>query len=95
MENEKKLRLLLEGVELPDGAYEAAKRRYDDLGAWFDREECSLRDCDPHIFVQGSFALGTAIRPIKEGQEYDLDLSCKLRKGVDRSTHNQRELRKL
>jgi len=30
----------------------------------------------------------TAIRPIKEGQEYDLDLSCKLRKGVDRSTHS-------
>ena len=95
MENEKTLRLLLEGVELPDGAYEAAKRRYDDLGAWFDREDCSLRDHDPHIFVQGSFALGTAIRPVKEGQEYDLDLSCKLRKGIDRSTHSQRELKDM
>ena len=95
MENDKKLRLLLEAVELPDRAYEAAKRRYDDLGAWFERNDCSLRDNDPHIFVQGSFALGTAIRPVKEGQEYDLDLSCKLRKGVDRSTNSQRELKDM
>lgn len=95
MENEKTLLLLLEGVELPEAAYEAAKRRYKDLGAWFDREDCSLQDHDPHIFVQGSFALGTAIRPVKEGQEYDLDLSCKLRKGVDRSTHSQRELKNM
>jgi hypothetical protein len=95
MENDKKLRLLLEAVELPDRAYEAAKRRYDDLGAWFDRDACTLGDNDPHIFVQGSFALGTAIRPTKEGQEYDLDLSCKLRKGVDRSTHSQRQLKDM
>src|SRR5258707_15370265 len=95
MENDKRLLLLLEGIELPDRAYESAKKRYDDLGAWFDRNDCTVRDHDPHIFVQGSFAFGTAIRPVKAGQEYDLDLSCKLRKDVGRSTHSQRQLKEM
>ena len=90
-----KLTLLLNQIELPDHAYEAAKRRYDDLGAWVARNGCALKSLDPHIFVQGSFALGTAIRPVKEGQEYDLDLSCKLRNGVDRTTHSQRQVKDM
>jgi hypothetical protein len=92
MNDDKKLLLLLAQIELPDRGYEIAKRRYDDLGVWFGRPDCTLGRYDPHIFVQGSFALGTAIRPVTEGQEYDLDLSCKLRKGIDRTTHSQRQL---
>ncbi|HWZ63654.1 MAG TPA: nucleotidyltransferase [Steroidobacteraceae bacterium] len=95
MANDKQLVLLVERIELPDRAYELAKSRYDDLGAWFDREECSLDGNDPRIFVQGSFALGTAIRPPKEGQQYDLDLSCVLRSGVTRATHSQRQLKEM
>lgn len=90
-----RLRLLLEEVELPLSAYESAKRRYEDLGAWFDRAECRVGENEPHIFVQGSFALGTAIRPVKEGQEYDLDLGCVLRRGVDRGSHSQADLKRL
>src|SRR3569833_2844529 len=94
MTNDKRLTLLVEEVELPATAYESAKRRYEDLVEWFDRDECSLRDDDPHIFVQGSFALCTCIRP-PSGEEYDLDLSCKLRKGIDRETHTQKQLKDL
>lgn len=93
--NDKTLSLLLEEIELPESAYESAKRRYDDLGKWFDRDECTLSDNEPHIFVQGSFALGTAIRPVKHGQEYDLDLSCKLRTAVARVTHSQQQLKEM
>jgi len=92
---EKRLELLVEQVELPERAYEIAAKRYNDLGDWFGRPGCSLAAFDPHVFVQGSFALGTAIRPIKEGQEYDLDLSCKLRNGIDRNTHSQRDVKDL
>lgn len=95
MSNDKKLQLLLEVIELPDRAYEKATQRYDDLGEWFDRDDCSLKDNDPHIFVQGSFALGTAIRPLKETEEYDLDLSCKLRRGISRDTHSQSQLKEM
>lgn len=95
MNNDKTLLLLLEGIELPDSAYKNAKRRYDDLGEWFDRAESTLSQNEPHIFVQGSFALGTAIRPAKEGQEYDLDLSCKLRAAISRATHSQQQLKEM
>lgn len=92
---DRRLQLLVEQVELPDSAYEAAKRRYDDLGEWFRRDDCSVGANDPHIYVQGSFALGTAIVPVKAGEEYDLDLTCKLRKHISRATHSQRELKDI
>lgn len=95
MSNEKKLRLLIDTIELPERAYEKAVERYNDVGGWFDRDECTLKKHSPHIFVQGSFALGTAIRPLTDKEEYDLDLSCKLRSGISRDSHSQSELKKL
>src|SRR5699024_9166802 len=46
-------------------------------------------------FVQGSFALGTPIRPVNDDEEYDLDFTCKLRQGVSRQTHTQKQLKRL
>jgi hypothetical protein len=73
------LKNVLELIELPPSAYEKAKKRYDDLGEWFGRDESIVKNNDPHVFPQGSFRLGTAIRPLDEKEEYDLDLACKLR----------------
>lgn len=86
---------MIELLELPDSAYEKAKKRYEDLGDWFDREESAVRDNNPHIFPQGSFRLGTAIRPLDETEEYDLDLACKLRDGITKNTHTQEYLKKV
>ena len=44
---------MIELLELPDSAYEKAKKRYEDLGDWFDREESTVKDNNPHIFPQG------------------------------------------
>jgi hypothetical protein len=89
------LKEMLEGLELPQTAYEKAKGRYDDLGEWFSRRESSVAQHDPHIYPQGSFRLGTAIRPLMEGETYDLDLGCKLRQGISTETHTQEELKNL
>lgn len=82
-------------LELPDSAYDKAKKRYEDLGEWFDRDDSLLKDNNPHIFPQGSFRLGTAIRPLDESEEYDLDLACKLRDGITKDTHTQESLKKI
>jgi hypothetical protein len=82
-------------LDIPDSAYEKARKRYDDLGEWFDRDESAVSANNPHIFPQGSFRLGTAIRPIDESEEYDLDLACKLRDGIGKDTHTQESLKKL
>jgi hypothetical protein len=92
-------RLLLENMtaqlELPESAYEKAKKRYDDIGEWFGRNESLCKDNDAHIFPQGSFRLGTAIYPLDQNEAYDLDLACNLRKGIKRSSDTQESLKKL
>ena len=82
-------------LELPDSAYDKARKRYEDLGEWFDRDESAVSGNNPHIFPQGSFRLGTAIRPLDESEKYDLDLACKLRDGISKDSHTQETLKKL
>lgn len=84
---------VIELLELPDSAYKKARDRYEDLGKWFDREDSVVSVNNPHIFPQGSFRLGTAIRPLDEREEYDLDLGCKLRDGVSKHTYTQKHLK--
>lgn len=82
-------------LELPDSAYDKARKRYEDLGEWFDREDSAVSVNNPHIFPQGSFRLGTAIRPLDENEGYDLDLACKLRDGISKDSHTQETIKKL
>ena len=49
---------------------------------------------DPAIYVQGSFRLGTAIRPINDAEEYDVDSVCKLKK-LAKNDLSQFELKQL
>lgn len=82
-------------LELPDTVYDKARKRYEDLGEWFDRDESAVSGNNPHIFPQGSFRLGTAIRPLDESEKYDLDLACKLRDGISKGSHTQETIKKL
>ncbi len=85
---------MVELLELPDTAYKKAKERYEDLGEWFGRKE-SLFKNNVHIFPQGSFRLGTAIRPLNDNEEYDLDLACNIMDGISKNTHSQKDLKEL
>jgi hypothetical protein len=95
MKNPVVLKQMIELLDLPDTAYEKAKARYDDLGEWFEREDSKCSAYSPHIFPQGSFRLGTAIRPLNNEEEYDLDLACKLREEITKSSHSQFDLKQL
>ena len=67
----------------------------ENLGEWFDRDESTVSGNNPHIFPHGSFRLGTAIRPLDENEEYDLDLACKLQEGISKDSHTQKALKNL
>ena len=82
-------------IDIPDSAYEKAEARYKDLGGWFGRKEARCHVFDPHIYLQGSFQLGTVIRPLDDDGEYDLDMGCRLRVGVTKATHTQQQLKEL
>jgi hypothetical protein len=86
---------LIGEIDIPPSAYEKAEARYKDLGEWFERPESHCSKFDPHIYPQGSFRLGTVNRPIHANEAYDLDFGCRLRSGITKETHTQRELKEL
>lgn len=93
--NEKLLQGLVAKLELPPSAFEKSVERYKDLGEWLGRDGSTCADNKPHVFPQGSFRLGTAIRPLHKDEEYDLDLACCLTSGVTNQSHSQQELKAL
>jgi len=78
-----------ESVDIPETAYDKAEARYKDLAAWFGRSEALCYRYDPHVYPQGSFRLGTVVA----GEEYDLDFGCRLRSGISKATHTQKQLK--
>lgn len=72
------LERLANDLDVPPSRYEEAIRRYKSVGEWLDRDESSLRDYSPELYVQGSFRLGTPIRPVGDDEHYDVDLVCEL-----------------
>ncbi|MBV1873875.1 MAG: nucleotidyltransferase [Gammaproteobacteria bacterium] len=86
------MKSILEKIELPEGAYEKAENRYKDIGEWLHRPDSRCVEYDPLVFSQGSFRLGTAIKPDSD-EEYDLDMGCNLRQGLNKSQITQEQLK--
>lgn len=80
-----------EELDIPDHIYEDAVLRYEEVAAWLHAEGSPLREYDPEIFPQGSFRLGTTVRPVNSAGEYDIDLVCRLKIAKERTT--QKELK--
>jgi hypothetical protein len=93
--NDEILKALVAAVELPDSAYEKARERYEDLGEWLGLPSSNVSKYSPHIIPQGSFRLGTAIRPLSEKEEYDLDITCRLETGLTMENTAQADLRSM
>lgn len=86
---------IVQALDVPETAYEAAKRRYKDLGEWLhDAGKARCASFCPHVSAQGSFRLGTVTRPWKR-EDYDLDLLCKLETGVTKTQNTQIQLKRL
>ncbi|MFT6091862.1 nucleotidyltransferase [Sulfitobacter sp.] len=88
------LESLANALEIPQHRYEQAERSYKSLGEWLHREESSVKGYDPDVFVQGSFRLGTVIRPVSEGEEYDVDCACSLQ-SLGKKQISQRDLKEM
>lgn len=67
---------LIELLDIPPSYYELAKNRARSLEDWLRRDASALAPYEPDVFPQGSFRYGTVIRPLLEGDYYDLDLAC-------------------
>lgn len=74
----------IEQLDITDAAFDAAEQCYNDLGH-------HLSDSNAEVYVQGSFLLGTVVRPYGGDDEYDLDLVAKL--DVAKTSITQQELK--
>lgn len=90
----RRLRELLAALDIPPSLYEQAAERYLSLRDWFKRPESAIREFDPAVYPQGSFRLGTVIRPLTPDEEYDLDVVCQLML-LKKTTLTQRQLKEL
>ena len=88
------LEALAKALEIPPSRYEQAENSYKSLGDWFHRDDSSIRDFDPDVFVQGSFRLGTVTKPQSKDEEYDVDSGCSLTY-LDKSKLSQANLKEL
>lgn len=85
---------IAETIDIPESAYEKAIARAKDLETWV-KESSESAKFDPAISAQGSFRLGTVNRPLKDDDEYDLDLSWLLRNDYAKAQHSQADLKAL
>jgi len=82
---------LAEVLDIPDHLHEEAVEKYTDLGQWLEDEDADLKRRPPEIYPQGSFRLGTMIRPLSDQDEYDIDLVYK--RDLQKQSTTQAELK--
>lgn len=85
--NEKSYSKLLteyaEELDIAPSKYQQAVERYKAVGSWLvDSESLACNGIEPTIYAQGSFRLGTVVRPLRGSKEgdYDIDLVCELKR---------------
>jgi len=87
------LSILSAELDISEAKYQEAEDRYMAIGRWLKRPDSRVQDYSPEIYVQGSFRLGTVIKPVSEGGEYDIDSVCKLE--MTEAECSQKELKQL
>lgn len=64
-------------LQIAETQHRTAESRYRSVGEYLSRNDGALALVGPSIYPQGSFEIGTTVKPLKE-QEYDLDIVCEL-----------------
>jgi hypothetical protein len=65
-------------LDITQDQHEAAVKSYEFVGDWLAQEGSTLAPYQPEILPQGSFLLGTMIKPVHEEDELDIDLVCRV-----------------
>ncbi|MCL4439381.1 MAG: nucleotidyltransferase [Firmicutes bacterium] len=87
------LQLLADSLDITEKRYEQAEERYRSLGDWLGRKESGVVTFSPTIYPQGSFLLGTVIKPVSNAEEYDIDLVCEVK--LKKEHYTQKQLKEL
>jgi hypothetical protein len=80
-------------LDIPEDVMEEATARYEAVASWLGEEDSPLAKYSPELYPQGSFRLGTPIRPLTATDEFDIDLVCRLRLAKESTT--QKDLKNV
>lgn len=72
------LEAAVQSLDIPDELHDLAVAKYEEIGDWLVAEDSDLKGTSPEIYPQGSFRLGTVVRPYGKEDQYDIDLVCRL-----------------
>lgn len=81
---------LAEKLEISASRYASADRSYKAVSAWLSRPASRFAGVQVDVYIQGSFRLGTAIRPASAEENYDLDVICEFK--LPKSSQTQARL---
>ena len=82
---EKFLEAIVDSISISDTMIDKAKSSYEAVGKWLGEAEIPF---DIKIMPQGSFNLGTTIKPLSENEDYDIDLVCLIDNGSSLSDYD-------
>lgn len=85
---------LAESLTISSSLYQQAIERYESISGHLERNGGAVAHLAPRIYSQGSFQLGTVVRPIDKDEGYDLDLACELQT-PSKTDQSQQELKDL
>lgn len=73
---DKALDELAKSLDITDTLYDLAEQRYKSISKWLTRDASTVKEYTPEIYPQGSFNLGTVVKPLDGKSDYDIDLVC-------------------
>lgn len=74
----REIKSIIEELDVSYSKYEIATNRYNSIANYIKNSELSKNS--PDIYLQGSFKLGTAIKPLTEDGAFDIDIVCNFTK---------------
>lgn len=82
-----------EWLDIGPELHQEAVSKYEEICRWLHDPPSHLAVFEPDLYPQGSFRLGTVVRPVLHEDEYDIDLVCLLL--IDRDTVTKAQLKQL
>jgi hypothetical protein len=80
---------LVEALDVPDHIFDSANKSYKSVCSWLERSESRFAKSSISAYIQGSFRLGTPIRPIGANLDYDLDVVFEFERSKNECTQKK------
>ena len=71
------LETLCEQLDISPTQFKDAEKKYNAVGEWLSKPETKVSPFNPTIYPQGSFKLGTVVKPLGQ-DEFDVDVVCEI-----------------